>query len=281
MGPYHPPSTGKFVLPTAAVWLFLALASAVVLSRAAAAIEPTFAPWLLFPLLVGLVLGICLTWLLRWCECGHRATAIVGTLLAAILLMGAQHLWHYQRHLDAMRAAKQEILRRGPQFAQIAGNLAPLPPTVFEFLEQEAARGRPLWPGFTARGLGVWTSWGLDGVLLAGAAVCVVAVAVRRPYCNLCRSWYRLVWEGPLDSRRTAAARAAGLLPEGAECGDGRMTTWSCRGGCQPARVDLSWREKSAASRPVTRRTGAWLAPGQVMELAQAEPAFAPPGPPP
>jgi hypothetical protein len=103
---------------------------------------------------------------------------------------------------------------------------------------------------------------------------------VRRPYCNLCRSWYRLVWEGPLDPRRAAAARTAGLLPDSAECHEGRIATWSCRGGCQPARVDLSWREKSAAGRSTTRRAVAWLAPQQVMELVQAEAAFAPPAPP-
>lgn len=280
MGPHRPPSAGAFVLPTAAVWLFLALATAVVISRASAAVEATFAPWLLFPLLVGLLLGLCLTWLLRWCECGHRGTAIVGTLLAALLLVAGQHLWHYQKHLDAMRAAKQEIIRRGPAFAQVAGNLRPVPPTFREFLDHEAARGRKLWPGYTAQGAAAWASWGLDGLLLTAAALGVVLFALRRPYCNACRSWYRLVWEGPLDARRSAAARAAGLLPEGAETSGGRMATWSCRGGCQPARVELSWREKSAAGKAVTRRTQAWLSPGQVLELAQIEPTLAPQAPP-
>jgi hypothetical protein len=230
--------------------------------------------------LLGAALGVCLAWLLRWCECGHRATAIGGTILAAALLVGGQHLWHYQRHLDAVSAAKQNILRHGAKFAPVAGNLAPVPPTFGEFLDKEAARGRPLWPGFVARGPAAWASWGLDALLLAGTAVLVVAIAVRRPYCNLCRSWYRLVWEGPLDPRRAAAARTAGLLPDSAECHEGRIATWSCRGGCQPARVDLSWREKSAAGRSTTRRAVAWLAPQQVLELVQADAAFAPPAPP-
>jgi len=276
MDPLQPPTTGKFVLPTAAVWLFLALATAVALSRAAAAIEPRFAPWLLFPLLLGLVLGICLIWLLRWCECGNRATAIIGAILASLLLAGAQHLWHYQRHFDAMAARKQFILQQGPKFAQVAGNLAPVPPTFAEFLEQEAARGRTLWPGRVVRGWGAWGSWGLDGLLLAAAAVAIVALATRRPYCNVCRSWYRLVWEGPLDPRRAAAARVAGLLPESVDCHDGRMFIWSCRGGCQPARVDLGWRQRSSAGRLAKHHATAWRSPGQVMALAQGDAVVTP-----
>jgi hypothetical protein len=275
MGPLQPPTSGKFVLPTAAVWLFLALATAVALSRVAAAVEPRFAPWLLFPVLLGVVLGICLTWLLRWCECGHRPTAIIGAILAALLLVGAQHLWHYQRHFDAMAARKQQILQHGAKFAQIAGNLAPVPPTFREFLDQEAARGRPLWPGRVVRGWGAWASWGLDGLLLGTAAVAIVALTTRRPYCNACRSWYRLVWEGPLDPRRATAVRVAGLLPD-VECSDGRMFIWSCRGGCQPARVDLGWRERSSAGRTVKQHATAWRSPGQVLALAQGESEVAP-----
>jgi hypothetical protein len=275
----QPPSTGKFVLPTAAVWLFLALSCGVVLSRIAAALESTFAPWLVFPLLLGLGLGAALLWLLRWCECGHRPTAILGTLLAAGLMVVAQHLWHYQHRIVAVQQLKQQILREGIQFAPLAAKLAPVPPTFLEFLEQEAGRGRTLWPGWTVRGVGVWLSWSLDAALLAGAAVAVVAVGVRRPYCNVCRTWYRLVWESPLDARRAAAGRQAGLLPETAGEG-GRVCAWSCRGGCQPARVNLYWHERSAAGVRTNRRTVAWLSPARVLELAQASAALVPPAPP-
>jgi hypothetical protein len=54
------------------------------------------------------------------------------------------------------------------------------------------------------------------------------------------------------------------------------MFIWSCRGGCQPARVDLGWRERSSAGRLAKHYATAWRSPGQVMALAQADAAVAP-----
>ena len=65
--------------------------------------------------------------------------------------------------------------------------------------------------------------------------------AVRVPYCNQCRTWYRTVRNGKIDL--PTAGRLAELL--GVETAgaprSARYRLSACQGGCGPTRCELSW----------------------------------------
>ena len=86
-----------------------------------------------------------------------------------------------------------------------------------------------------------WLSWAIDALLLVAAAAAVTIPAVRVPYCNQCRSWYRTVRNGKIDL--PTAGRLAGLLevepPERPRSARYRLS--ACQGGCGPSRCELSW----------------------------------------
>jgi hypothetical protein len=200
-----------------------------------------FAPWLLFPLLVGAVLGMVLVALARMGQVGHRPTALLLTLVAAGAAILGQHWLSYR---DALQRSQEE----SKQF-QKARQLAPLflegrpldpPGSLTEFLRWQAARGRPIGR-YTARDATAWLSWGLDGLLLLGASLAVAVPALRQPYCDRCASWFRTMRRGQLD-RTTAAQLAATVgaaLPEGFQSAQYRLV--ACNGGCGPTGLELSW----------------------------------------
>ena len=73
-------------------------------------IQAYFSPVLLFPLLVGVVLGVIYAAALRVCRLAHRTTAIDGAALAAAcLLVLTQHYASFARQ-DAMGQQKNMSL---------------------------------------------------------------------------------------------------------------------------------------------------------------------------
>jgi hypothetical protein len=67
------------------VWLPCCLLLGLLAARATVDARTCFSPLLLFPLLIGTLLGALLVLLMRMAQVGHRPTIIAGTLLAACM----------------------------------------------------------------------------------------------------------------------------------------------------------------------------------------------------
>jgi len=215
-----------------AVWLASALAVGVLMGGCAAMAETLFAPLLLFPLLVGAVLGGLLFGLMRLEQVAHRWTVIAGVLLAAATVSVTQH---YVSYLQARRMQPPQARMAGIDF---------LPTSSFaNYLAREAAVGRRLFGDFQLHGVGVWLSWGLDALLIAGAALAMVVPALGLPYCTDCQTWYRTTRTGRLarEEARALAAIFGVELPERIPFVRYRVLT--CGSGCGTTGLELSWRE--------------------------------------
>ena len=122
---------------------------------AAAAAQNWFAPLILFPLLVGVVLGAALFILLRATQTANRCTLIVAAVLAVLAAVLAEHYVSYRVTVGRQEANRQLQLARaafGPDLGR--------PADFYGYLRQEARRGLPLFGQREARGRWAWALWG-------------------------------------------------------------------------------------------------------------------------
>jgi hypothetical protein len=291
--PTTPPGPAKFTLGRFAIWLAVCLVAAWVLAAwPAAQIGQYFAPLVLFPLLEGLALGGMTLLLLRICHQGHCLSAIAGLLLIVSTFIVSQH---YAAYLAARTAAvelQEKIASRpsadnGKQaFAVAAAQLAPQPPeNLFQYLQEEAERGRPLFHNVTVHGGGVfkskenakdgqplvrditargpwaWASWALDGLLVLAAASLVVVPVLKQPYCNSCHSWYRVVRAGAVTPEAERAICAACNCSDEVPSSATRFALLSCQNSCGPDAIDFF--DETNARRPAPRQHRIWLSVAQ------------------
>jgi hypothetical protein len=154
--------------------VLIALAWGLVTAR----LQFVYAPWLLFPLCGGLILGGVLVIVGRGIGFpGTRRGAIVVALLACSVAVPAQHVFCYRhdvadrlRHPDIeterlARAAMPELTRD----------------TFWQYLDSEATLGRPMPFGMVARGTAAWASHALDAALVVVGAVLIAAQRTLRP----------------------------------------------------------------------------------------------------
>ena len=125
------------------------------------------------------------------------------------------------------------------------------PPAPTHFPSSCAARriaAHRFWACRWARG--VWLLWGLDAAITIGVATLAVALALRRPFCDACGSWYRATRAGRIDAALAAELAAALQLPNepGARAS---YRLWTCRSGCGPMGCELSWSGSGVESRTV------------------------------
>jgi hypothetical protein len=228
-----------------------------------------FAPWVIFPVLVGLGLGAMLVGLTRINQVGHRPTIVLAALLAALVAVAGQH---YADYRAAYRRACQEneVYRLAvATFPQGIQGRVPAPPASFaDYLLSQAAAGREIG-AYRATGWMVWLSWTLDGLLLPAAMLALMTPALRQPYCNRCRSWFRVVRSGRIDAataRQMAELAAVATVEKPVAA---RYRLLNCNAHCGPTGFELSWDESPRGT--TTLRT--WLAPdvrNRIHELLDA-----------
>jgi hypothetical protein len=247
----------QFSWPRLALWLPTCLVLAVLLAWAAVVGQSYIAPLLLYPLLVGVGLGAVLVVVMRLGQVGNWATVLLGTILAAGVTVVGQHYIAYATAYRGMaeKAAMQQPFAEG--FSDLVWDWRP---SFAEFMRRQASRGRTLADGYVARGWLAWLSWAVDGLLLLGATLAIVVPAARLPYCDRCRSWYRVTRSGRIEvpaARRLAEvagmATAAGTAASAATAA--RYRLHNCLGGCGPTQLQLSW-DRSPRGTLVLRR---WL----------------------
>lgn len=243
-------------------WIAGSLVQGIVVAWLAVVAGSYFNPLLLFSLVVGVVLGAIAVAAMRVAQVGNRPTVLLGTALAAGVTVAGQHYFTYEKAWSDYRVAarsaesKAQILQKAPtEFAQQVMDRMPVAPGTFgRYMLEQAEEGRPIG-AWRARGWLAWATWGLDGLLVAAAALALVAASVRLPYCDRCRSWYRTTRAGELDVG--AASEVAGLagirLPR--RIRSARFRLQACTGGCGPTAFELLW-ERTRGGRSSRR---VWL----------------------
>jgi len=236
------------------LWLPACVGFAALLAWASLEIGRHFSPLLVFPLLIGLVLGASLVALMRLGQMGHRPTAWLAVLLSVAAVVVGQHYFGYRSALARIKR-EDPIVRRARQvFGDLVqGDLAPGPRNLADYLQQRAAQGRTLRTVFgtcTARGPWAWSSWAIDGLLVLLPAVVMMGFALRRPFCGRCGSWYATRRRGRLPSE--AARRLAEELQLPAEnvTGGAWYRLICCNQGCTPTGFSLSCKKPVAAHSP-------------------------------
>jgi len=227
----------------AAAWLPWALVSGAAIGWLAQQVQPYFAPLIVFPLLLGLLLALALISGLQVCSLAHAPTGYAGAVLALALVVGGQHYWSYRAARSARAGTQADLEKARRAFPNIAKDLvAPPPEGVIEFLRAEAARGREIF-GYRVRGTLLWSWWVVESVLVLIAAVLPLIWALKRPYCVRCRSWLRGSRSGRVSaSAACKLANRCGLpSPKSTSAAAYRLLT--CRSGCGPSLFELSWEQ--------------------------------------
>jgi len=261
-----PPAAPRFRWDRCAFWVPACLVYGGLVGWVAVFVERFRAPALLFPILVGVVLGASLAGMGRLGQVGNRFTVLLGTVLAASAAVFGQHYVSY-------RLARREAVEDARTYQRAAwlfqdkvlGDM-PVPPDDFlEYLRWDAARGRRVF-GLEVRGAVVWMIWTAHGLLVLGAALAVVVPALKKPYCDRCRSWFVTTRCGPVDpetARKLAAAIEAELPDEIASAGY-RLS--ACNGGCGPTRFELRLQKPGGESSSAK----AWLDVEQRNQVVRA-----------
>ncbi len=244
VGQAMPPSAaGRFVWRGVAVALVGGPLLGAITAWGAHVAAGYFAPLVVFPLLVGTLLGAMFAGLLRLVEMAHRPLAWLGLLLAVAVAIAGQHYLAYRAaYAAALEDAAKFDKARAVAPEDLRGRLPRVPDSPLDFLQTEARRGRPIWNRYLAQDAWAWTSWAVDGLLLLGAASWIVFPALRQPYCNQCLSWFHTVRSGRVDTT-TLARLAQALGPELLQVPDqtvsARYRLLSCRSGCGPTGFEL------------------------------------------
>ena len=251
-----PSGGGPFSWRGLAVWLLGAVALGTFAARAAADAQFYFAPLVIFPFLAGVMLGGLLIGLMRGGQIGHRPTIISGAILAvAIAVAGA----HYFCYLSAGESQLKQprLADEARQFLpeSLARRLQTPPANFWEYMRQQADRGRPLTLGYIARGWIVWLSWIIDGLLVLGGTAAVLIPTMLLPFCSRCQTWYRAVRSAHIPaSAIKQIGQIAGVDPlEHLKAGRCRLIC--CHSGCGPTGCEMYWEDTSGE----TYFARAWL----------------------
>ena len=199
-----------------------------------------FAPIVLFPVMLGVVVGATVVGLVRFTQVGHRPTILLAAVLAALVAGIGPHYFSY---LAAYDRAGSSIGADAASQADVAALMRQMKPSFAQYLDAQARRGRPLLEGYVAKGWVAWLTWAVDALLVVAAAVAVTLPALRAPYCNRCGTWYRAIRNGRID---VSTARRLAELVRVEEVGHPRSFRYrlsACQGGCGPTRCELSWEE--------------------------------------
>jgi hypothetical protein len=207
-----------------------------------------FAPLLLFPLLIGVLLGVLLVLYMRMARIGHRPTIVAGAVLAAGVTVVGMHYLAYRYHGREFEAesAKLERARQSlpPDAARrLANRLSAPPGSFFEYMKQQADEGRPILPAYSLHDGYAWLLWIVEALVLTAGALIVVVPALLLPFCRRCHSWYRTI-RGvrcpPAVLGRLAAELHVEIPPR---LRSGRCRLQACLGGCGPTRCELAWED--------------------------------------
>jgi hypothetical protein len=227
-----------------AIWLPGCLLLGALAAWAAVDAQSYFAPLLIFPLLVGIGLGTVLVLLMRVGQVGHRPTILLGTALAVLAAVVGQHYFGFLAVRQRDRQQTTALEKAKAALPELAARLPAAPPeNFFEFMRQQAGKGRSIFNLIEARDSGAWALWTIEGLLTAAAALGVVIPAMRLPFCPRCRSWYRATRSARFHAAVTNRIAQALDVETAARIRSGRCRLLNCSSGCGPTGCELSWED--------------------------------------
>ena len=131
----------------------------------ASRVESSFSPLLLFPIIVGCVVGLSVARIASWLEMHGRRLVLWCAVVAGLTAAVGQHYATYQQY-------RREYMQtpRDPKW-QLVEALRPElgVPSFAGYLRAQATVGRA-WIGGRWQGSWAWTSWAIDAALLVTAA---------------------------------------------------------------------------------------------------------------
>lgn len=265
--PSGPSGGGSLSWREPVIWLPGSLILGTIVAWAAVDAQFYFAPLLIFPLLVGLSLGGLLIVLMRIGQTGHRPSIIWGTILAALIAVVGQHFFSYLSAQEVDQEQAQLVAKARQALPQsLADRLPAAPDGFFDFMRQQANRGRPLVLGYSARGWFAWFSWAIDGLLVLAGALAVVIPTMLLPFCNRCQTWYRTMRSAHIPASAIKQIAQIVAVEQVENTKSGRCRLISCHSGCGPTGCELSW-ENIAGD---TFFAQIWLVPAQRNLVMQA-----------
>ncbi len=243
--PDTPPAGGGAFSWRGFAWTILAApVTGLALAWVATVVRGYFAPLILFPVLMGILCGMAVVGLARVAQIGNRTTIVLATVLTAALTGGAEHYFTYLSAYSGQHPA----VSASPAAAQdLSALVREAAPSFGRYMEAQAARGRPLLFDYVAQGWLAWLSWAVDALLVVAAALAVVMPALRVPYCDRCRTWYRTIRSGRIDPLTAQRLAALVGVEEIGRPRSHRYRLSNCLGGCAPTRLELSWEEADGA----------------------------------
>ena len=143
-----------------------------------ARVQFVYAPWLLFPLGGGLILGGVLVLLQRAVGIPNTRRGAMGVaLIACLVAVPAQHIFCYRHDVaEQLRnpTSESDLLARAavPELKR---------DTFRRYMESEASLGRQLPFGIVARHGAAWASHTLDAALVVAAALLITARLSPKP----------------------------------------------------------------------------------------------------
>jgi hypothetical protein len=233
-----PTKMGVFAWKGLALAILVAPPLGLVWAWMAEVAQAYFAPLLLFPLLLGAFAGISVVGLVRLAQVGHRPTIVLAAVLAAVVAGAGQHAFGYlsdyywtSSRIPASTVAGQDL----------SALVREMRPSFGQYMQAQARRGRPLVGDLLAKDAFAWLSWSVDALLTVAGAVAAVLPAMRVPYCNRCRTWYRTVRVGKIDLPTARRLAELAQVDEMGHLHSPRYRLSACQGGCGPTRCELSW----------------------------------------
>lgn len=239
-----------------------AAAAAVMIGLLAAWVQNFFASVLLFPVLIGLLLGFALMLAMERTQLGQRLTSLAVAVLASLVTVLVIHWTSYRVELAAATGRPPEHDLLVQAFPDLAASGHGTPESFVDYLRLRARRGRVLG-SVTVRDAWLWLWWGLDVLLIVLPALGFVVAALNQPFCRHCHSWYRTVQRGNLTAPNAAALGGLEGVPSQYP-GDLKYDISRCQGGCGPTRLRLSW-DNDAESRDLWLNADQWQGAAKVI----------------
>jgi hypothetical protein len=238
-----PSGGGPWSWASAAIWLPGSLLFGVLAAWLAVDVQRYFAPLMIFPILVGVGVGVALVLFMRLGQVGNRPTILLGTTLAVVAAVVGQHYFLYLIEKQREVPSNSAIEKAKAALPELAAQLPAGPPENFpDYLKQKAKRGRSVYH-FEAREGYAWALWAVEGLLTLVAALGVIMPAMRLSFCSRCRSWYRRTRAARFPAE--AIKRIAGTLDVdiSERVKSGRCRLLACSSGCGPTGCELIWED--------------------------------------
>lgn len=260
------PPRARFRPAQLGLWIPLCLIHGTAAAWLAFGAQKHFSPLGLFPLLVGLAVGVTLAGLMRLVHVAGTSTIVCGTLVASTVAVLGQHYFSYQEQRETAERQAAHFRMIAQANPDLVRGTPPEPASgVFEYLRWQAIRGRPMMGETVARGPWAWVSWAVDGCLTLIATLLVVVPASRKPYCDRCRTWYSTVRRGTLaaSAARDLAMAVGSELAEDLQGAKYRFV--HCQGGCGVAGLEICWELPKGLS----KTAWVWLSPADRIRLEE------------